>query len=182
MASLENLQQKEIELDLSGIPDELKEDAKQAIGEYIKDQTIEFLADGRSPVAREKFKELNEDYAKKFKGGDPTPNLYLDGDLQGSLDFEITEDGLIWGVMDENQRPKADGHNNFSGDSKLPKRRFIPGDGQKFNSEIESGIKNILNDFKIETQIDQTETRGTSLRDLLSNEGIAELLLRRLNR
>lgn len=181
MASLENEQQKDIELDLTGVPEELKSSAKQAVGNYILDETVAQLAKGLSPVSREKFKKLNKDYAKKFKGGDATPNLYLDGDLQGALGYVETAKGIIFGVMDDSQKPKADGHNHFtsaSANATPPKRRFIPGDGQDYIGEIQKGIEKTLSDYRVKGLAEIEPEDANILSDL--NESLASKLSKRL--
>ena len=45
------------------------------------------------------------------------------------------------------EQGKADGHNNFSGESKLPTRQFIPKDNQSFRPDIKSEIQAIAEDF-----------------------------------
>jgi len=65
-----------------------------------------------------------------------------------SLTFEITDSGVEVGIFNPDEEDKADGHNNFSGNSKLPTRRFIPDSSESFNGRIESGINQILNRFR----------------------------------
>lgn len=153
MANLEELQQKEIELDLSNVPRDQRSAAKEAVGNFILDEILTRLADGTSPVTGRGFKQLDKAYADKMKDGDRTPNLELDGDLKDALNFKNSQKGIIVGIMSADQRPKADGHNNLSGDSKLPQRRFIPADDQSFTSSIMKEIPNIIAEF--ETQKEQ---------------------------
>ena len=94
-----------------------------------------FLAEGRSPITGRAFPKLSENYADKKKNGDTTPNLYLEGDLYESLSYERDGDNLIIGV-ESDQEKKADGHNNFSGNSSLPPRRFLA------NSDEDQEFKN----------------------------------------
>jgi hypothetical protein len=61
------------------------------------------------------------------------------------LDFKVTEDGIIIGVFGD-AAPRADGHNNLSGDSQIPTRRFIPDVGESFRSGIEKEVDAILSD------------------------------------
>jgi len=195
MADFEELQQKEIVLDMSNVPRDQRSDLKDEVGQFVVDSILEKLSSGKSPVEGESFQKLDKDYASKFKGGNRTPNLELDGDLLESLGFRNTRDGVAVGILSASQRPKADGHNNFSGDSKLPTRRFIPGSDQSFKKEIESGIQNIVDKYAVsesdlrdeaqrEIASGQLPSGGVSvnLSDLLSNDSIVELLLERLAR
>lgn len=177
-------QEKEIELDLEDIPKDLHKEVKEAVGQFIIDSIIDTVGSGTSPVSGERsFKKLTKKYADKEKGGDTTPNLYLLGDMLGSLDFKITKDGVKIGV-DESQWGKADGHNNFSGESQLPKRRFIPDEGQTFKSDIMNGVDDIIEQYRADAQSDleaELEATGEGIStDLFSNESIADILLRRL--
>jgi phage gpG-like protein len=119
---------------LSNVPEDSKEDAALAIGQDLIDSIKDYLKDGESPVAGYKFKPLNKDYANEKKGGDRTPNLKLEGDLLNSLSAEYEGDTLVIGVS-SSQEGKADGHNNFSGDSNLPTRRFLADSGEIFKDQ-----------------------------------------------
>ena len=179
MADLEDLQQFELELDLEGIPKDQVSEVKAAIGGYLVDSILEKVARGFSPVdGYGKFAKLDKKYAQREKGGNTLANLELEGDLLSSLGFKNSSGGVVVGIMESSQRPKADGHNNFSGDSKLPERRFIPGGGESFASDIQGGVDEILEGFRVE-QTFNDEPGAVS--DILSNESIADILLRRLN-
>lgn len=146
-----------IDLDLEDVDDSLKSDAKEEIREFIIDSTLEEIARGRSPIQGEpRWQKLNKEYAKEQKGGDRTPNMELTGDM-----LDDYERGWRPGVGDflEFQingfsGDKADGHCHLVGNSSLPRRRFIPGEGQVFNDKIMSGIKKIEREYK-----DLTESR-----------------------
>jgi hypothetical protein len=145
---------KEIELDFSDVPrDELSE-LKEDIAELIVDEIKIKLAKGESPVEGESFDPLSEEYAKKEKNGNRRPNLNLEGDLWDSLEAKFDGNKLVVGVFDSKEVPKADGHNNFSGDSKLPQRRFIPDEDQSFRPEIMRKINFLINERR-ETEQDR---------------------------
>ena len=115
------------------------------------DEILREVSQGKSPVSGEgSFKKLNPDYAEENKGGDRTPSLDLEGDMLNALDFKNTTDGVEIGIFNRSEVPKADGHNNFSGQSQLPRRRFIPGEKQKFKQFIDRGIKRIVRDAERE--------------------------------
>ena len=71
-----------------------------------------------------------------------------------SIEAKFDGNKLLVGVFDKKEVPKADGHNNFSGESKLPKRRFIPDEDQSFRPSIMRKI-NILIDERRETEQDR---------------------------
>ena len=140
-----------MKLNLSKIPDDLKEEAKEAVGELIVDRIQEYLDRGNSPVAKQgRFKRLSKDYANKFKGGDTTPDLLLDGDLRDSITYEIHSEGVKVGVFNDEpeiDRLKASGHNKGNSSNKT-KRQFIPLPEGKFKRPIMTDVKNLLASFK----------------------------------
>ena len=149
-------------LDLSQIPDNRQDQAKQDVGEFIRDEILRFVSSGRSPVAGRTFDKLDPNYANKYKGGNRTPNLELEGDMLDSLEFELTSTGIEIGIFDEEQQGKADGHNNFSDDSKLPTRRFIPDENEDFNGRIMTGVRQILNRYREDFDPFDFDLRGLS--------------------
>lgn len=62
------------------------------------------------------------------------------------------------GIFKAKEQGKADGHNNFSGKSKLPTRRFIPSEKENFKRFINKGIDQIINANKQIRQPEQDET------------------------
>lgn len=189
--------QKLLPLDIKGIPKDKVVEAKNAVGQYLLDEILTNVGRGVSPVAGQgSFDKLSDAYADKEKGGDTLANLELDGDMLGSLDFKRVDQGIVIGIMDESQRPKADGHNHFKayGTSKLPKRRFIPMPSEKFLPDIMKEVGNILNEYRTQeptvgantSDIQITERKKTSplsitLGDILSNDNFVSELLRRSN-
>lgn len=73
------------------------------------------------------------------------PNLELSGEMLDQLDYRVTDDGIEIGVYGD-AAPRADGHNNLSGDSKIPTRRFIPAEGESFRDGIAREVDRILAD------------------------------------
>lgn len=138
-----------IPLDLSKVPMGQRKQAKQEVGNFVVNEILRFVEQGNSPVKNlGKFKQLTEKYAQENKGGNRTPNLELFGDMLDSLTSRNRKDGVEVGIFARSEVPKADGHNNFSGDSKLPQRRFIPEENQTFKRRITSGIKDIVQSFE----------------------------------
>ena len=142
---------KKINLDLSNVPASQRATVKREVGDFVVDEILRSVSGGRSPVSgRGKFKTLNKEYAKNEKGGNRNPNLELDGDMLDSLVSKNVNSGVEVGIFKSSELGKADGHNNFDGDSKLPTRRFIPDDNEKFKKGIETGIKRIVKEFEVD--------------------------------
>jgi len=136
-------------------PDEVKEE----IGEYLVEQILAHNAESKSPVSGYgKYKALSPAYRleKEESGRAGEPNLDFYGDMNSALDFELTEDGIKVGVFGD-QAPKADGHNNLSGLSKLPTRRFLPDIGEGFKRDIDQEIETIIAENAVKASLDEFE-------------------------
>ena len=136
-------------LNLTRIPTNRQEAAKRDVGEFIVGEILRSVQRGQSPVeGRGAFKKLDPEYANEFKGGNRQPNLDQQGDMLDALEFEITTGGVKVGIFQDSQVPKADGHNNFSGLSELPERRFIPDATEDFKRNIKAGVNQILDGYR----------------------------------
>lgn len=135
-----------------------KAKALEEITSYVQEQVLSFIGEGKSPVSGESFKKLSSAYAKKMKHGDSTPNLDLYGDMLDAL--SVKEDkGVISLQIEGDQAEKADGHCKLTGrENDIPRRRFIPGEGQTFRKEIMTGIKNIISDYADDNSIEFDQT------------------------
>lgn len=192
--------EKNITLDLTDIPARRHKIAKQTVANFLENETLILLEQGKTPVKGEKFKKLNKDYADKFKGGRRTPTLQLEGELLDAFSVVNSRDGVRMQVADS-QGDKADGHNQLSSkakawakDTKFPKRRFIPGETQRLKLKIEKEIDVILDEFRLETPPTSFTPSGTpvtepeltqptisvTVSDLFDKESIAEALAREL--
>ena len=193
---------KELSLDLTDIPANKKNAAKTEVREYIENEILRSVQAGISPVKGEgRFRTLDKDYAKKEKGGVRTANLQLEGDMLDDLKSKnIKGDAIEIGIRGKNA-PKADGHNQISGEAKAwasktkrtkYKRRFIPADNQKFADKIVRGYNSILDEYRfaapddIEVDIDSVvETPDSStvtVGSLFSDDAIEALLAQALAR
>ena len=140
-------------------PPERASDRKAALreaAEFINESILSRVGEATSPVAgRGKFKKLTRDYAelKAEESGSPIANLELSGEMLDALKSTVKGNKIVTGITGS-QAGKADGHNNFSGDSRLPERRFIPKaeDGETYKKDILAGIREIL--------LDHGATRG----------------------
>lgn len=115
------------------------------MGEYLVEQILSNVGDQKSPIDGSKFQALSKDYKKikKSDGAGDKPNLENSGKMLRALDYKVTEDGLKLGVFGK-EAPIADGHNNLSGDSLIPERRFLPDKGETFKKDINKGIESII--------------------------------------
>lgn len=135
------------DLDVTLKPSDKKE-LLGLIADYVHESILSDVGDSVSPVTGREFKKLSKQYAEREHDGDRTSHLELEGDLLDSI--KVTPIGSkIRATVDESEQPKADGHNNFTGKSKLPRRPFIPDEkrGEDFRSSIKKGIKEIIDDF-----------------------------------
>ena len=146
--------QKTLNLDLSGIPKENQKDAKEEVGEFLVNESIRYMEEGKSPVAGEpRWRKLNKEYAQEEHAGDRTPTLNLTGRMRDSFQFRTTDDGVKIGIFHKSQQSKAEGHCQFQGKSDLPRRRFVPSSEQNYKAEIMAGVERILEGHRV-TEID----------------------------
>lgn len=135
-------------IDKEKLPDSVVREAMADIKDYVLEQILLDVADTRSPVTGRPFKGLNKDYAKQKakEGGTPIANLLLTGDMLDAVRIKSAGSDKLLLYVSADQSDKADGHNDHSGESKLPTRRFIPleSDGDSFRPEIRAGIKDII--------------------------------------
>lgn len=120
------------------------------VADFVVESILKDVGSTKSPVTGRKFKKLSEDYKKlkKEAGSGTSPNLELDGDMLDSLTAKVVGNKIRVTVGDAEQG-KADGHNNFSGKSKLPRRPFIP-DEQKdetFRPKLRKEIDDLVEDL-----------------------------------
>lgn len=170
---------KDIELDLSKVPEAKKSEVKEKVANLLYDEVLRYVSRGKSPVAGEiDFKLLDKKYAKKEKQGQRTPNLQLDGDLlRDDFNTKILDDGDIIriGHFKEStagtEGEKADGHNQHTAKAQawalskpFPKRRYIPSEGQTFKRDILSKVKNVIDRY----EVDQTSIIADQLQSRLS--------------
>lgn len=134
--------------DLSGLSKAEKTEVLEIIGETIIDQILLSCADETSPVDGRQFKPLSRKYAilKKAETGSTDANLDLNGEMLNALDYNVSGSKIEIGVFGSDA-PKADGHNNFSGKSKIPTRQFLPREGQDFTSHINSIVEDTINTY-----------------------------------
>lgn len=152
---------------------EAKARVKREVGDYLVEQINSYLSDSKSPVSGESIPGLSREYKKKktAEGLPGKPNLEFSGSLRDSIDYRSTADGIKIGVFGKDA-PKADGHNDFSGDSKLPRRRFLPAEGQSFKGEIKKEAERII----LEAYAEEKAFTRNDLRDVETKAELWEFL------
>lgn len=73
-------------------------------------------------------------------------NLELTGKMLDALTVKVKGNQLEYFVDDESQQGKVDGHNNFTGKSKIPTRKFIPDTDESLRAGILKEIKTLVKD------------------------------------
>lgn len=126
-------------------------DALERVAEIVKTEVLEYVSKGTSPVSGGPWKRsLSPEYKKlkQSESGVSYANMELTGDMLNALDVRKKRGTKLSLEIAGSEAPKADGHNNHSGDSTLPERRFIPKDDETFKSKIWSDIRRILKEYE----------------------------------
>ena len=143
-----------INLDLSGIPEEDRDDAKQEVIDFLKEQLLVDYSNRLSPVDGKTWKGLSPDY-KEFKAtisSDVSANMELNGDMLDSLEVRDRDGNSIEaGFFDSKQAIKA--FNHTTGDT-VPKRPLIPRPKEEFRPGIMDEINSILEEFRDASESD----------------------------
>lgn len=132
-------------------------EAKQRCADLVLEEVLNTVGQARSPVAGESWKSSLSKGYKAVKGdysSNLTANMELHGDLLDNLECVVNPKGRLELRNTGRQTGKADGHNNHSGQSSLPQRRYIPDTGQTFKRDIIEKMKVILSDYVDEDSTD----------------------------
>lgn len=159
--------------ELKGLSKDQKEELLDQIGELLIEETLSSVADSRSPVDGSSFAKLSKQYAKykESETGSTSPNLDLTGSMLSSLEYNVIGDKIEIGVYGKDA-PKADGHNNISGQSNLPERQFIPKAGEGYSKDIENLISDTIDQYIA----DNAEISKKKLDKVESKDDLYELL------
>jgi len=117
------------------------------VADLVKEAVLTDVGETRSPVTGRAFKSLSKVYKeeKQAQGGSGSPDLELSGSMLDALTVKRTRRGTLELFVDsEKEQGKVDGHNNFTGQSKLPERKFIPASGEDFRPAIRKQIKTLI--------------------------------------
>jgi hypothetical protein len=135
--SLDELSQ---EIDLTRYVDgELTDEAKETFALAAIERINQRTLDGNNIHGR-KFKKYSKDYAAKKGVSRDSVDMFLEGDMLNSLDYELTDTGVKIKIG-ESETPKA--FNHQTGDT-LPKRQFFGLIGQEVRdiaSELDSIVQ-----------------------------------------
>ena len=137
-----------LELDLEGIPQDMREDAKAEVMDFLREQMLADLGEATSPVTGRAFRKLSKDYAE-YKAGESSsviPNMELTGsmlDALGVLDKGGSKIEIGW--FDPDEAVKA--FNHTVGDT-VPKRPLIPAPDDDFRPGIMKEIQAILDGYR----------------------------------
>jgi hypothetical protein len=114
------------------------------IVDYLLNQVPGDMDSQRSSVSGRQWKGLSKEYASR-KGSNKA-DLELTGKLKESFSVSIRDNNTV--RVEFTDQDKADGHNNFSGKSKLPLRQSIPNESkdQTFRRGILKDIEEIIGD------------------------------------
>lgn len=159
-------------------PDEIKDKIKDEVGSYLLEQTLLSIAETKSPITGEAWKStLSPEYRKEKQkdGATPIANLENTGSMLQALDYEVTDEGIKIGIFGK-EAGKADGHNNLSGDSSLPQRRFLPDEGQDYKRAIDSGVDAIIADIMAEVAVDKADEIKSELDGVTTKTDLFEIL------
>jgi hypothetical protein len=132
---------------LQGVPISERESAKEEIANTLIESILGDMNEGRSSVSGQKWGRLSDGYAKKMKGGDRLSDMYLKGDMQEALSYKISGNKIEFGWFGGEQAKKADGHNNFSGESQLPLRQSIPQEDEEVRPGIIRRLKDVVKEY-----------------------------------
>jgi hypothetical protein len=127
------------------LPSDKRDEILEDVSNYVLESVLEKIGDSESPVTGKSFKRLSKRYAEKVDRKIAT--MDETGELLDSIEVRRIGNKLRLTVSDDKQ-PIADGHNDFSGASQLPRRPFIPDEkrGEDFTKEIRKGIQDIIDE------------------------------------
>ena len=186
---------KDVILDLDKVPDTQKTKVKKEVADFLYNEVLRYVGNGKSPVAGENtnFKILNKAYADREKQGNRKPNLQLEGDLlrvdlrsEALVEADVIRIGHYNVSTADTEGEKADGHNQHTAkaqawalptpkkDGKLgksrPRRRYIPSEGQVFRDDIMDGVKNIISRYETD---DTADILADALKAALERSGVS---------
>lgn len=131
----------------------LRDEALERVAELVKTEVLEYVGDAKSPVKGGPWKRSLSPGYKKIKAeesGVTVANLELTGDMLDALQVVRKRGTTLSLQIEGEEAPKADGHNNHSGDSPLPERRFIPKGSETLRDSIWRDVKRILTEYEDE--------------------------------
>jgi hypothetical protein len=137
------------------IPKANQREALEAAAEFLKEQMLDYIGEGKSPVdGGEWVRKLSPGY-KAVKGEESSvnfANLELHGDFLDSLNVTVKGKSLVLDVG-KDQYGKAEGHlTGQYGSGNMSKgptpREFMPQGKGEFKSKILADLKKLLEDYE----------------------------------
>lgn len=140
----------ELKLD---IPKENRKEALQAAAEFIHESMLNYIGEGKSPVAGGHWKRSLSKGYKEIKSQESSANfanLELSGSLLDGLEVKVKRDELVIDV-DKSDYDKAEGNilGSYGRDpDKNKARQFMPQGSETFKKTILSDLKELLKEFE----------------------------------
>ncbi len=134
-----------------GLTRSQKKRIKDQAGDLIVQTILTRASAASSPIRGGSWKAtLSKEYKKlkRAAGGSSIADMDLTGGMLEALGFVRTADGIRLRIKGK-AALRADGHNNFSGNSSLPTRQSLPQEGDKFKDGVERDIDNLIADMLI---------------------------------
>jgi hypothetical protein len=130
------------------LPDEVRAKINRDVGDFLIEQIIQSAEAEKSPISGEGWPSLSKAYKEKKirEGLGGKANLTFEGDLLDALTYKQSKTGIEIGWFGK-EAPKADGHANISGKSRIRTRRLIPDEGQMFKRDIKNEIEMIVAEY-----------------------------------
>ena len=138
-----------VNVDTEGLSEFDKEDLLDSVGRMLLEGIREDMNQGRSSVSGRPWKKLSPGYAKEV--GREIATLFLSGQMDRALSFRTKGNSVEIGWFtrqNKDEAKKADGHNNHSGASKLPRRRSIPTPSQQFRPALRNKIDELRKSYE----------------------------------
>ena len=165
----------EIDLELDKVPKKIRSRVQREVGDFLVEQTLLSLGEAKTPISGAPFKKsLSKEYRKEktSAGRSGVADLEFTGDMKDSFRYKPTDTGIKIGHFNK-EASKADGHNNFSGESTLPERRYLPKEGERYKKDIQAEIDKIVAD----ALVDVKPISETKLKKVESKTQFWELLI-----
>lgn len=135
-----------LELDMTGIPENQRERAKELVGDLVVEEIQAHLDRSQSPVEGGEFKAHKVDGERSI--------LFDFGDMRDAIEWRDSGGSSIEvGIWEAGETEKAFGHNtDFRGhpylDGQGNKREFIPEPDEDFKTSITRRIDNVLDEIR----------------------------------
>lgn len=128
------------------LPEGVKDRIRDEVGTFLVEESLVALSESKSPLIGESIPALKKgNYRKKKMDelGTNRADIQFSGETLDEFTFTPTKDGIKIGVFGD-RAVVADGHNNLSGKSSLPRRRWIPDSEQNYKTAIQKEVNSII--------------------------------------